>query len=94
MEFLATKYGNKSRLLPLAIGLFILFDLTILATNFWLSAQIAKDAVDINLAGRQRMLSQRMVKSLLQLEDASQIPAQAHALAEAELTFNLFLIQP
>jgi HPt (histidine-containing phosphotransfer) domain-containing protein len=34
--------------------------------NFYISYEIADDAVGINLAGRQRMLSQKMTKSLLE----------------------------
>lgn len=51
-----------------AVLFFILLDLTILLINYQIAYQVSRDAVAINLAGRQRMLSQRMTKALLQLE--------------------------
>lgn len=53
------------RRLMAAILLFVALDLTVLLTNLWIANQVAADAVAINMAGRQRMLSQRMTKSLL-----------------------------
>lgn len=50
-----------------AIFSFILLDLSVLAINFWIASEVAHYAVSINLAGRQRMLSQRITKTLLQL---------------------------
>ncbi|WP_051937700.1 diguanylate cyclase [Ferriphaselus sp. R-1] len=51
-----------------AVLLFILLDLAVLLINYWITYQVASDAVAINLSGRQRMLTQRMTKSLLQLQ--------------------------
>ena len=48
------------------IALFIFLDFSLLAFNFWIADQVAHDAVAINLAGRQRMLTQRIAKTLLQ----------------------------
>ena len=48
--------------------LFIVLDFSILLINYWIAHQVVNDAVAINLAGRQRMLSQRITKSLLALE--------------------------
>ena len=64
--------GMKSKKLFGAILLFVLLDLSVLVINFWMVRQISKDAVAINLSGRQRMLSQKMTKSLLQLQLQSQ----------------------
>lgn len=58
---------NTSKLF-MAVLLFILLDLAVLLINYWISYQVASDAVAINLSGRQRMLTQRMTKSLLQLQ--------------------------
>jgi HPt (histidine-containing phosphotransfer) domain-containing protein len=69
---------GKYREIIIAVALFLLFDLGVLVLNFYTSYQIAEDAVGINLAGRQRMLSQRTAKSLLALESA-----QAHNLPVA-----------
>lgn len=60
---------NKTNTMKLAIGLFILLDLTLLGINFWITNQVYEDATAINLAGRERMLSQRVTKVLLQLEE-------------------------
>lgn len=90
MEFLPKNDRDRSRLLYLAIGIFLLVDLTVLATTYWLSYQIAENATTINLAGRQRMLSQRMVKALLHLERASDHQERAEAMTELRLTFTLF----
>jgi diguanylate cyclase (GGDEF)-like protein len=90
VEFLPKKERDRSRLLYLAIGLFLLLDLSVLATSYWLSYQIAEDAITINLSGRQRMLSQRMVKTLLQLKHAEDEPTSSKVLAELRLTFTLF----
>lgn len=81
--------SNSSRTAVVAVVLFLIFDFAALASNFWLSHQIEKQAIYINLAGRQRMLSQRMVKILLQMERRS--PAERAALLdELRLTFDLF----
>lgn len=90
MEFLPKKNRDRSRLLYMAIGLFLLLDLAVLATTYWLSYQIAENAITINLAGRQRMLSQRMVKALLNLDRAVDQQHRAEALTELRLTFTLF----
>jgi len=57
--------GGKYREIIFAIALFLVFDLGVLVLNFYTSYQIADDATAINMAGRQRMLSQRITKTLL-----------------------------
>ncbi|NDY92737.1 ATP-binding protein [Ideonella livida] len=59
---------GKYREIIIAVAFFLLFDLGVLVLNFYTSFQIGQDAVGINLAGRQRMLSQRMTKALLSYE--------------------------
>lgn len=61
---------GKYREIVIAVAFFLVFDLAVLILNFVISFQIADDALAINLAGRQRMLSQRMTKSLLQVDSA------------------------
>lgn len=83
--------GRQSRGALVAVALFLLFDSLALGLNFWLTARIEAQAIAINLAGRQRMLSQRMVKVLLQLRNATahgEIPSAS--LHELETTFTLF----
>lgn len=55
---------GKYREIIIAVAFFLLFDLAVLVLNFYVSFQIAEDAVSINLAGRQRMLTQRLSKAL------------------------------
>lgn len=62
---------GKYRGIIISVALFLLLDASVLVFNFYVSFQIAEDAVGVNLAGRQRMLSQRMAKTLYIL-DANQ----------------------
>lgn len=66
---LANLFG-KYKTLVVSIALFLLLDATVLVMNFYTSFQIAADAKTVNLAGRQRMLSQRMVKNLYEMEQS------------------------
>lgn len=91
MEFLPKKNQARFRAVSIAISAFFLLDLALLGTTFLLSDQVKENAIVINLAGRQRMLSQRMVKCLLQLERAPADEAARQAsLTELELTYRLF----
>ncbi len=82
---------HTPRLILIAIALFLLFDTVVLGLNVWLSWRIEQQALGINLAGRQRMLSQRMVKALLQLEDAAALGTPPTTmLDELRQTFTLF----
>lgn len=88
---LSYKSPRLSRSVRVAIALFLLFDFAALGLNVWMSVKIEREAVGINLAGRQRMLTQRMAKALLQLEDAHRAgDAVAAPLQELALTTELF----
>ena len=63
---------KKYRPILISIFFFLLFDIGILIPNFLFSTSLKKDATSINLAGRQRTLSQRITKALLQLKNAHQ----------------------
>jgi hypothetical protein len=84
--------GNRNTLLALlALGLFIMFDIVGVSLNYLLSWRVEQQAIGINLAGRQRMLSQRMVKVLLQIDNARRNGESAKAYyEELKLTFGLF----
>ena len=61
------KYGHKYgkyRGILISVALFILLDASVMILNFYVSFEISADAIGINLAGRQRMLSQRTAKTL------------------------------
>ncbi len=85
------KQQDNSRAAMYAVLLFLFFDFAALALNFWLSSEIEKQAVGINLAGRQRMLSQRLPKVLLQIENSIETGQDpTPQLAELKLAYELF----
>jgi phosphoserine phosphatase RsbU/P len=73
-KYQLTSFLNKSkyRTILLSATLFLTFDLGVLLPNIIISSQLKRDAIKINLAGRQRMLSQRMTKALLQIKLSQQ----------------------
>lgn len=84
-------YLGKYREIIVAVAFFLVFDLAVLVLNFYISFEISADALSINLAGRQRMLSQRMTKALLTAQSDLQhgLP-DAAALKELNTTVELF----
>jgi two-component system, NtrC family, sensor kinase len=87
---------GKYRIIFFSAGLFLCFDLGVLLPNFLISSQLKEDAIIINLSGRQRMLSQRISKTILQLQIAEQtektITAAQDELALAYKQFDETLI--
>lgn len=82
---------GKYRVIVIAVALFLVFDLGVLILNFFTSYQISQDAISINMAGRQRMLSQRMTKALLAMEnDTLQGRDITASKAELQKTVALF----
>jgi len=59
---------GKYRFLVVSIGLFLIFDLGVLGLNFYTSGKIAEQTERINLAGRQRTLTQQMSKATLYIK--------------------------
>jgi len=83
-------YG-KYRGIIISVALFLLLDASVLLLNFYVSFEIADDAIGVNLAGRQRMLSQRMAKTLFVLEATKDDPiAFKTAFDELQLSQKLF----
>jgi sigma-B regulation protein RsbU (phosphoserine phosphatase) len=69
-NFIKTIFRDKKyQPLLISAALFLCFDLGVLIPNYIFSSLLKKDAVSINLAGRQRMLSQKMTKSLLEVKN-------------------------
>ncbi|MCE0494177.1 diguanylate cyclase [Vibrio salinus] len=62
--------GSRSTgwLLAISIALFLILDLSLLGLNFRITKEVSEDALVINLAGRQRMLTQRMSKVAFQID--------------------------
>lgn len=82
---------RKYRAIVYAVGFFLVFDLGVLILNFYTSYQISEDAVAINLAGRQRMLSQRMTKAILTINEDLRAGEDVSAtLKELQTTASLF----
>ncbi|MGE4243193.1 ATP-binding protein [Ramlibacter sp.] len=71
---------GKYREIIVAVAFFLLFDLGVLVLNFYTSFKIDQDTVAINLAGRQRYTSQRIARTLLEL-DAARAAGQGHSAA-------------
>lgn len=65
----AISFG-KYREIIIAVAFFLLFDIGVLVLNFYTSFKIDQDTVAINLAGRQRYVSQRIARTLLELDAA------------------------
>jgi len=63
--------SGKYRGIMAAVACFLVFDLAVLLLNLALSYELGADAQAINLAGRQRMLSQRIAKALFSLESVN-----------------------
>lgn len=82
---------GKYRTIVISIALFLLLDLSVLVLNFVVSSEIKGDAVKVNLAGRQRMLSQRAAKVALQIEARriAGLPVEAE-LKELRGAFKVF----
>lgn len=82
---------GRYREIVLAVAFFLILDSGVLALNFYISFQIDQSAVAINLAGRQRMLSQGMTKELLlAVEDRRQSRAVGPTLKTLAGTVSLF----
>lgn len=81
---------GSPRRLALAITLFVLLDLSVLLINLWIAEQVARDAVAINLAGRQRMLSQQITKTLLLINHAPDAAQRQAAHVELAQAYPLF----
>ncbi|MDB5874990.1 MAG: CheA signal transduction histidine kinase, partial [Ramlibacter sp.] len=85
---------GKYREIVIAVAFFLLFDIGVLVLNFYTSFKIDQDTVAINLAGRQRYVSQRIARTLLEL-DATRVadrPFKPETLAELRAGTKIFNI--
>ena len=85
---------GKYREIIIAVAFFLLFDLGVLVLNFYTSFKIDQDTVAINLSGRQRYVSQRVARTLLELDAmrAAGLPYKAETLAELRAGTKIFQI--
>ena len=85
------EYGKYRRII-ISIILFLALDASVLGANFFMSFQIADDAIGVNVAGRQRMLSQRITKSLFDIQtslgDEQELERSVGELRTASELFN------
>lgn len=83
---------GKYREIIIAVAFFLLFDLGVLVLNFYTSFKIDQDTVAINLAGRQRYVSQRIARTLLELDAARTAgqPYKPETLAELRAGARIF----
>lgn len=76
--------------IPLIFVLF--FDVSLLAANFYISSELETATININIAGRQRMLSQRIMKSLMlihfQLSQGNRITNENSEMVNAVSLFH------
>lgn len=79
---------NKTNpFLAYAVILFFIFDGAALGLNIWLTQRVQSQTVELNLAGRQRMLSQKMVKEFLYAPPSATTNATLDTLSQ---TIELF----
>lgn len=71
-----------------AIILFFVFDGLALGLNVWLTERIQTHTVELNLAGRQRMLSQKIVKEFLSSPPGATTQAKLTQLAQTTTLFD------
>lgn len=87
-----TKAERMYRSVLWAAAFFLCLDVLVLLLNFIISTQLSTSAQQINLAGRQRMLSQRMTKemlgALLHKEQSLSIRTDIQALAKTHVLFD------
>ena len=83
---------GKYREIIIAVALFLLFDLGVLVLNFYTSFKIDQDTVAINLSGRQRYVSQRIARTLLELDAmrSAGLPYKPETLAELRAGAQIF----
>ena len=85
------KKSSRYQSLIIFITLFVVIIVAVLTINFYFSSQFTDDAKEINLAGRQRMLSQRTAKNIQKLIQAqSSNEGIEQAFSELKSTFLLF----
>lgn len=60
-------WWQRYRDIFIMIAFFLIIDASVFIINFYISYRMSEDAISVDLAGRQRTLSQRISKSLLEI---------------------------
>jgi sensor histidine kinase regulating citrate/malate metabolism len=89
----------KYKTIVISISIFVFMIAGVMVLNVYISTQLANDAVEISIAGRQRTISQRLFKDLLNLQrvaenggDITAIEKQIRQTAEQfDTTLNAFI---
>ena len=82
---------GKYKSLVIAISVFVVLVASVMVLTLFISTQLESDAVGISVAGRQRMLSQRLFKDLLNLRREAESGGDIFALEKQVIsTANLF----
>lgn len=83
--------NSRYRSLIIFITLFVVIIVGVLGLNLYISNQLSTDATEINLAGRQRMLSQRTSKAIQKLiQSQSENKGIQQTYDELKQTYSVF----
>ncbi len=80
--------NKASSFIAYAIVLFVIFDGIALGLNVWITEKIQNHAVELNLAGRQRMLTQKIVKEFLSTPPGAASSERLALLAQSTTLFD------
>lgn len=82
---------SKYRIIVYFVILFLIFDIVILAINFYMSIQVEKTTTAINLSSRQGILTQQMAKNVMNIDllTQEQIKKQRQAILQKFLNDRL-----
>jgi hypothetical protein len=89
-----TSVFSKYKLVVAPLLIVLLFDCTLLVSNLYVTSQIDDTSTNINIAGRQRMLSQKIAKSVnlanyfTQTQQSSALTQTQAELAQAIALFD------
>ncbi len=85
------RFLGKYKSIVISISLFVSLIVGVMTLNLLISSELERSAIEISIAGRQRMLSQRLFKDLLSLQRESESGGDISNIEEEIVkTANLF----